>query len=154
MSNQLAIIGKGLIIIISYYHYYFVANATSNEASCPQVNSGGFLAVFIIGEILHCFGGTTLYSIGIVYIDSNYLPGPSAFRQGQYSALVYPTKTDTTKYINCNNYPRSFFVQVFCMPSRLWVQHSVSSLVVFLLIYTLMWTKFQPAGKLRIILIF
>lgn len=40
-------------------------------------------------------------------------------------------------------------MQVFCMPFRHWVQHSVSSLVVFLLIYTSMWTKFQPAGKLR-----
>ena len=37
---------------------------------------------FIIANILHCLGGTALYSIGIVYIDSNAMPGPSAFRQG------------------------------------------------------------------------
>ena len=38
---------------------------------------------FIIAHILHSLGGTTLYSIGIVYIDSNAMPGPSAFRQGK-----------------------------------------------------------------------
>ncbi|XP_064652501.1 solute carrier organic anion transporter family member 4C1-like [Lineus longissimus] len=41
------------------------------NTTCTDTGLRGYLGVFILGQFLHGIGGTTLYTIGVVYLDDN-----------------------------------------------------------------------------------
>jgi len=76
-------------VIITMKFIYFIlfcvflpANGTlSCEESDSNINM--WLGVFIIGMILNGIGGTTLYSVGIVFLDNSVSPRTFPLYQGR-----------------------------------------------------------------------
>lgn len=68
---------------------YIESNSSSGTTCHSDINNGGYLAILMVGAALYSVGATALYSIGIIYIDTNALPGDSVFRQGRPSSVAY-----------------------------------------------------------------
>lgn len=64
-----------------------LGNATDAEG-CTSSQISRYLGVLILGQILHGVGGTTVYSIGIVYLDTNVKTKNSPLYQGKIIAAV------------------------------------------------------------------
>lgn len=62
----------------------FFVSVNSSEI-CNGENSSlpQYLYVFMLGQFLHGFGGTILYSLGIVFIDANVKTKDSPLYQGK-----------------------------------------------------------------------
>ena len=71
---------------------------TDNATVCEEGSSGlsNYLYVFILGQLLHGVGGTILYTLGVVFIDSNVRPRNSPIFQGR-STTLYTVQCDYDK---------------------------------------------------------
>ena len=54
-------------------------------------NLQGYLYVLMLGQILHGFGGQTLYGLGIIFLDANVPTRSSPVYQGIFYILVIPS---------------------------------------------------------------
>ncbi|CAH1775346.1 unnamed protein product [Owenia fusiformis] len=74
-------------MLCQMYVWLGVSNATDN--GCGDIEESlalqNYLYVFMLGQFLHGIGGTTLYSIGIVFIDENVKTKVSAL----YIGIMY-----------------------------------------------------------------
>ena len=73
-------------ILTSPLTLHLVSAVNMSSVMCTPESDGlsNYLYVFMLGQFLHGFGGTVLYSIGIVFIDANVRTTDSPMYQGQW----------------------------------------------------------------------
>ncbi|CAK8679887.1 solute carrier organic anion transporter family member 4A1-like [Clavelina lepadiformis] len=63
-----------------------VCNATTSNTECTVSGLRYYMSFFIIAQLLHGAGGTTLFSLGVTYLDENVPQAHSSLYHGIYFA--------------------------------------------------------------------
>lgn len=75
----------------------FLSTDNGTDALCAAKDPGlkKYLYVFMFGQFLHGIGGTTLYSIGVVYIDDNVKTTESPLYTGENCSSLREFENET-----------------------------------------------------------
>ncbi len=64
--------------------YIFTLGQNTTVCTDESTNLPNYLYLLMLGQFLHGIGGTTLYSLGFVFIDENVKSTDSPLYQGMY----------------------------------------------------------------------
>lgn len=68
----------------------FILDHSGKEPACEEEPSKiqRYLYILMLGQFLHGVGGSTLYSLGVVYIDANVKSQDSPLYQGMFTQII------------------------------------------------------------------
>ncbi|XP_078492244.1 solute carrier organic anion transporter family member 4A1 [Ciona intestinalis] len=96
------LIGIGSIVFSSPHYFapsyvfgeevHNVCNSTIEQGKCMESSLKSYMGLFVVGQLLHGIGGTTLFTLGVTYLDENVKQVHSSLYHGIYysSAVLGP----------------------------------------------------------------